>query len=287
MFAYARRHPLLAFYALVFVISWGGILLIVGPGGFLTTTGTSAIFPAVGVASILGPSIAGLLMIGIVAGPAGFRDLLARLRRWRVGACWYAVALLTAPLVNVAALVALSLTSSEFRPAIVTSDDKVSLLLLGLLIGLLVAFCEELGWTGFATPRFLMRRGVLTTGLTMGVIWGVWHLPLFAGNTADAGQVGPLLLMAALLFVWLPPYRVLMVWVYDHTQSLLLVILMHLVIVIGQYTFNIENVSPEGRFASVVAFGVGLWAVVGVLALATHGHLSREGGPAATGPITA
>jgi membrane protease YdiL (CAAX protease family) len=196
--------------------------------------------------------------------------------------------MLTAPLVNIAALSALSLTSNEYRPAIVTSDDKVSLLLLGLLTGLLVALCEELGWTGFATPRFLMRHGVLATGLTMGVIWGVWHLPLFAGNAADAGQVGPVLMMAALLFVWLPPYRVLMVWVYDHTQSLLVVMLMHVVIVIGQYAFNIENVSPEGRFASVVVFGAGLWVVVGVVALATHGHLLREGGSkAATGPIAA
>jgi hypothetical protein len=35
------------------------------------------------------------------------------------------------------------------------------------------------------------------------------------------------LYMAVLLFSWLPPYRVLMVWVYDRTESLLVAMLMH------------------------------------------------------------
>ena len=37
-------------------------------------------------------------MTGLVYGRAGLRDLLTRMTRWRVGARWYAVALLTAPL---------------------------------------------------------------------------------------------------------------------------------------------------------------------------------------------
>jgi membrane protease YdiL (CAAX protease family) len=273
MFGYARNHPLLCYYALVFAISWGAILIVVGPAGFLSTTSSSATFVLAGLSSLLGPSVAGLLMTAVVAGRAGFRDVLARLRRWRVGIGWYAVALLTAPLVNAAVLFTLSLTSSDFRPAIVTSDDRLSLLLFGITVGLFIAFCEELGWTGFATPRFLLRHGVFASGLVMGVVWGVWHLPLFAGSAADSGLVGSVLMVAALLFAWLPPYRMLMVWVYDNTQSLLVVILMHMVIVAGQYVFNIENVSPEGRFTSVVAFGAGLWLVVGAVALMSQGHM--------------
>jgi hypothetical protein len=43
-----------------------------------------------------GPSLTGLLLTGLVSGRAGLRDLRARLLRWRGGARWYAVALLTA-----------------------------------------------------------------------------------------------------------------------------------------------------------------------------------------------
>ena len=31
--AFIEKHPVLAYYALVFAISWGGILMLVAPGG--------------------------------------------------------------------------------------------------------------------------------------------------------------------------------------------------------------------------------------------------------------
>ena len=173
------------------------------------------------------------------------RDLLSRLRRWRVGLRWYAVALLTAPLVTILTLLALSLTSPAFVPAIITADDKASLLLSGFAVGLIVPAFEELGWTGFVTPRLRLRHGVLGTGLIMGLLWGTWHLPLFAGSAASSGAIPPVLFMAAMLFAWLPPYRVLMVWVYDRTQSLLVVMLMHMPIVVSQFVLNPEGISGE------------------------------------------
>lgn len=273
--AFIKQHPVLTYYVLAFAISWTGILIAVGPAGFLSTTGSSPGFVLVGFASLLGPSVAGLLLTGVLDGRAGFRDLLARLRRWRIGARWYAVALLTAPLVNAATLFALSLTSGEYLPGIFTSDDTLALLLLAAVGGLTVPILEELGWTGFATPRLLARRGVLATGLIMGVLWGAWHLPLFAGNAATSGAVPPVLFMIALLFAWLVPYRILMVWVYDRTQSLLVAMLMHMPIVVGMYVFGSEAISPEGMFTSVVAYGAALWAVVGAVTLANGGRLTQ------------
>jgi hypothetical protein len=41
---------------------------------------------------------AGALLTGLVAGRTDRRELLARLLGWRVGAGWYAVALLTGPI---------------------------------------------------------------------------------------------------------------------------------------------------------------------------------------------
>jgi hypothetical protein len=55
----------------------------------------------------------------------------------------------------------------------------------------------------------------------VGLPWCVVHLPLYLGN--DRGAVPPALSLAVTLFSVLLPYRVLMVWVYDRTQSVLLV----------------------------------------------------------------
>jgi membrane protease YdiL (CAAX protease family) len=105
------------------------------------------------LAWVAGPPIAGILLTGLLHGRTGFRDLLTRMRRWRVGARWYAVALLTAPLVFTAILLAFSLSSPEFLPRILTTSDTASVLLFGIGWGLIGGgFLEELGWTGFAVP---------------------------------------------------------------------------------------------------------------------------------------
>jgi uncharacterized protein len=72
------------------------------------------------------------VLTGLLYGRAGFRDLLTRMTRWRVGARWYAVALLTAPLLITAVLLALTLISPEFLPGILTTSDKAALLLMGI-----------------------------------------------------------------------------------------------------------------------------------------------------------
>jgi membrane protease YdiL (CAAX protease family) len=264
--SFVKQHPVLNYYVLAFAISWGTILIVVGRGGFVSTTATSPTFALVGLASLLGPSLAGVIMTGLVDGRAGFRELLSRLLRWRVGGRWYAVALLTAPLLTLATLVPLSLASRAFLPAILTADDKAGLLLSGVATGLIVPVFEELGWTGFATPRLRQRRGILATGLIMGLLWGAWHFPLFAGSAGSSGELPPTLFLAAMLFSWLVPYRVLMVWVYDRTESLMLAMVMHVPIVVSQYVLTPEAISGKAMFMSLVAYAAALWLVVGAVA---------------------
>jgi len=265
--SFVKQHPVLSYYVLAFGISWGAILIAVGPGGFVSTTATSPTFALVGLASLLGPSLAGVIMTGLVDGGAGFHELLSRLTRWRVGGRWYAVALLTAPLVTLTTLVPLSFASRAFLPAILTADDKASLLLSGVATGLIVPVFEELGWTGFATPRLRQRRGILATGLIMGLLWGAWHFPLFAGSAGSSGALPPTLFLAAMLFSWLVPYRVLMVWVYDRSESLMLAMVMHVPIVVSQYVLTPEAISGNAMFVFLVAYAAALWLVVGAVTL--------------------
>jgi membrane protease YdiL (CAAX protease family) len=278
--SFIKRHPLLSFYALAFAITWGGLIMVVGgPSEILGSPEKfETRFGLVLLAWLAGPSVASILMTGLVGGRAGLRDLLTRMTRWRVGARWYAVALLTAPLLSVAVLLALSLSSSEYLPTILTTSDKVSLLLLGIVGTLVGGIFEELGWTGLATPTLLrrMRYGVLATGLIVGVLWGVAHLPLYYwGASGDLSGVLLPAVVAANVLAWFAPYRVLMVWVYDRTESLLVAMLMH-----GSATGSLvifASLAPGWPlFIFLLAFGAVLWVVVGVVALAQGGHLSRQ-----------
>src|SRR5829696_6382768 len=126
--AFIKSHPLLSYFALVFAISWGGVLIVVGPGGIPAANKEQyeTLFPIAVLAMVAGPSVAGILLTGLLYGRAGLREFGSRLLKWRVGARWYAVALLTAPLVFTAVLLTLSLSSPEFLPGILTSDEKAS-----------------------------------------------------------------------------------------------------------------------------------------------------------------
>jgi membrane protease YdiL (CAAX protease family) len=275
--AFIKRYPILTYFTLTFAISWGGILIVIGPGGILGTKEVSeGLMPFVYLATLLGPSLAGILLTGLVDGRAGFRELLSRLLRWRVGARWYAVALLTAPLLITATLFVLSLTSPVFLPVIVTTDDKVSLLLAGIVMGLVVGFFEELGWTGFAVPRLRLRYGGLATGLIVGLLWGAWHFPLFSGSVSSSGALPPALYLSVLLFSFLPAYRVLMVWVYDRTGSLLVAMLMHAPLSASQLILIPLAISGVQFVTYDLVFTAALWVFVAAVAVANRGQLESR-----------
>ncbi len=233
------------------------------------------LLPFVYLATLAGPSVAGILLTGLVDGRAGFREFGSRLLRWRVGARWYAVALLTAPLLITAILFALSLTSPVFLPAIVTADNKASLLLTGIVMGLVVGFFEELGWTGFAVPRLRPRYGVLATGLIVGFLWGAWHFPLFSGSGSSSGALPPALYLVVLLFSFLPAYRVLMVWVYDRTGSLLVAMLMHAPLAASQLILIPLAISGVHVVTYDLVFAAALWVFVAAVAVANRGQLEK------------
>jgi len=222
-----KTHALLVYFILAFALSWGAIVISVWPDGFPVTEDQ---LPVLIAAMLLGPSLAAILAAGLASGREGIRDLFSRLRRWRVSPRWYAIALLTAPLSTAVVLLALSLFSSGFPSALSTSDDKVSLVSMWIVSGLLVGFFEELGWTGFAIPRMRMKYGVFATGLLVGLLWGAWHFLVNLEADTFSGVL-PFALLVARLFTWLPAYRVLMVWVYERTESQLVVTLMHVSLV--------------------------------------------------------
>jgi uncharacterized protein len=149
---FLRRHTLLVFFVLAYGISWSGILLLLASQGFGPATPRPADLGVVFALMLLGPSVSGLALTAWLEGRAGLRDLWTRSVHWRVGWGWAGVALLTVPLLMLAILLPLSAwVDPAFAPGF-----KLGLFAIGLVAGC----CEEIGWTGFATPRWLARRGL-------------------------------------------------------------------------------------------------------------------------------
>lgn len=82
---FIKRYPVVTYFALVFTISWGGFVVVVGPPGFLGAKKTSEeLLPVVYLATPA-PTVAGMLLTALIDGRPGFRELRCRLLRWRVG----------------------------------------------------------------------------------------------------------------------------------------------------------------------------------------------------------
>jgi membrane protease YdiL (CAAX protease family) len=94
---------------------------------------------------------------------------------------------------------------------------------------------EEFGWRGYALDRIIKPMGVLPGTILLGLIWGVWHLPLFFMPATWHGQIGfefsgfwTFMLRSAGL-------ALLMTWVYLNTgRSILAAMFMH-------FTSNFTN----------------------------------------------
>lgn len=215
-------HPLAAFFVITFTITWVWELLVFGL--------LDLEFVPWSIPGTFGPAVAAVVVTGMLDGKSGVRAFLRRLVLWRVSPRWYLFALVVLPAVVVAAYVFLPDPKQNVdEPAIVVALTYLSALLILTLMG---GGQEEPGWRGFALPRMQARSGPLKASLVLGVIWGVWHLPLFAFvpdyDNADPGFVNVALMFLAFTAGLTIGFSVILTWLVNHARgSLLLAMLAH------------------------------------------------------------
>ncbi|MBW7916197.1 MAG: CPBP family intramembrane metalloprotease [Trueperaceae bacterium] len=169
----------------------------------------------------LGLTIATFGAAALTGGWPALRDVLLRMVRARVAWRWYAVALLLTPVIAmVSALVGRSVGAPTHVGDTVGAAGLPGLLALNVWLFLLT---EEAAWRGFALPRLQARSTPLTAALLLGLVWGVWHLPLFL--TRGTFQAG---LPFAGFMASIVATSVMVSWLYNHTRgSVLLAAIFH------------------------------------------------------------
>jgi membrane protease YdiL (CAAX protease family) len=188
-----------------------------------------ALLPFV-LAGAYGPTIAALVLSGVVEGWSGVRALLARLLVWRVRPLWYLFALLLPP-----ALVLVGLALFVWRGGWVGPVDPNGLVLVApTLVGALPfgPLAEELGWRGYALPRLLDRVTPTVASLIVGAAWTFWHTPLFFAPSGTSISGRPVTLTAvATYFAFVTGLSFVFTFMATRTKgSVLLAVLLHLAI---------------------------------------------------------
>lgn len=263
MHSLLTRFPLFTFSILTFVVSWGSVLALFGLSGLPVTREAA---PIAGIAVLLGTAFGGIFMTATTHGRAGLKRLISGLKTWRMDGVSASIALLAAPLTTLLAALLLNLMSPGHHPAIWGADDGWSMLLIAVSVGLVVAFFEELGWSGFAVPTLRERRSILTTGLVVGLLWGAWHFILFWQQDSFTDP-GSFILLLAQLFSWLPAYRILLVFVYDRTGSLASPVIMHMMLVVSLMALE-PRLAGLDLLIFILLRGSLLWALALAIAAA-------------------
>jgi membrane protease YdiL (CAAX protease family) len=212
---------------------------------------------------VIGVAVIGVALTVATAGRDGLRQLRAQWSR-RVGSRWLTV-LLIPPAGILLVLGALALgVSSAFTP---------HFFVYGIAAGVLAGFCEEIGWTGFAYPRLSARLGWLPAALLLGVLWGLWHLPVVdsLGAASPHGRYWPAF-FAAFVAV-LVPLRVLIAWTYTRTGSLRMAQLLHASDTGFLVILSAPHVSPGQEALWYALYAAVLWAAA--LSVVVAGRRSR------------
>ncbi|MEV5014111.1 CPBP family intramembrane glutamic endopeptidase [Streptomyces sp. NPDC053780] len=174
-----RRADLILFMTIAFAVSWGAWVAAMAVGG-PAAAGEAAYAPF--LLGAFGPLV-GALVIRIRRGRRG-EPVPAHAVRFRA-----ARALLWTPLLLLLAsatvLGAALLGHAAGEPALSWGEAQDTMKDMGgpaaFLVGMLVSgpLSEEPGWRGTAYPRMRATMGSVRVGVTLGVVWAVWHLPLF------------------------------------------------------------------------------------------------------------
>jgi uncharacterized protein len=251
----SSRHPVWTYFLLVFSISYGAFLLVVGPRILRGGTERAAdaefiLFPVL----VVGVFVVSLSLTRKLYGMAGVKSLFAGETRWNVSPGWYAVAVLLCPAVMLAVTSALArLVSPVFRP---------NLFILGISFAVVPGFLEEFGWMGFAYPHMSKSMQPSRAALLLGILWGLWHAPVvdYLGAAAPHRHYWVHFFVAFIALA--SAVRVVIVWVYTHTQSLFLTQLTHVSFTASLVMFDPVGLSPAQETFWYAVYAAVLWLIV-------------------------
>jgi membrane protease YdiL (CAAX protease family) len=263
---YISRHPAASYTLLAYAISWIGCILQCGPKFLRGEVMTMSDLGAMGLMMFAGPSIASLSLTYLIDGREGLGALLSRMGRWRVNVKWYGIAILLPPALILLVLFSLAgLVSPAYAPGC---------FVFGIVLGLMTAFFEEIGWIGFLYPKLREGRSVLSATLGVGLIHGVWHLTATYLGSAQWLGIYFIPYFASMWIIAMTAMRVLQVWVHINAkESILLVQLMH-----GSSTGFLLVLTPVLRLPATETlwfsvYAIVLWIVALIVIKKTKGSL--------------
>jgi membrane protease YdiL (CAAX protease family) len=243
------------------------VALVAGLPSDIVVKEMSASTVVVVMAMVHAPTIAAMIVVFRSQSFEGIKALFQQLRHWDFSPHWYLKAILIFPATILAVLLMLSLYSSNFDPVF-----TLSILAFAALFSPL---WEEIGWTGFATPVMLRRWSPLQVALLLGFLHAMWHLPAtIYGASVFHGDL--FIVNFVVTSVGIVGLRIVTIWIYMRTRSLVLGWLTHVGFTGGQLLLVPLSLSSGETVVWNSAFSVAVTGFVIYLLVWNKDWMSRQ-----------
>lgn len=251
-----RRSRLTIFLVFTYLITWTSWWLLVSLAGRRITTYGQAPFMALYMLGGLGPTIAAYISVVWTKGEGGIGEFHSRLLKWRVSVSLYLAALLIPLGIGGATAAVTRLIDSESYATKLLPWYMFFPLFGTMIIG---GGLEELGWRGVALPELQRRLHSLAASAVIGVIWSLWHLPLFFIRGVNQYATSFFVFSLGVL-----GGSCVLTWIYNRIGSILLCVVLHAAI---NAAGGLGLTAPAGRIVGSAVEGT-IWVCVGVVLLA-------------------
>lgn len=276
----ATMQPL-AFFALVFAMSWPFWIVAI----LFKINMESPLGIVLGLLGLLGQKVAGIVAMRYTYGEARRRDYWRRITDTkRISPKLYSFIFLSVPVtIGLAALLDVLTGGGGFewgQPALDFVARPWTIIPFSLLI-FFVGPMEEFSWRGYVLDPLQERWSALTSSLILGVVWSLWHLPLFFFPGSYQHGLGAGSAQFWQFMIGIVPLTVVFTWLFNNTnRSTLGAMLFHFMI---NFSAEMADLTQRADLYWIVLWtvlAVGLTFVYGPKTLA--GSVAKGGGRGAT-----
>lgn len=254
------KKNIILFFSLSFLLSWAVCIF------------TALLFPEMKILVLLGawgPTISAILIAYKIGGSAQVKALLKKVTIWKMAPRFYFFAIFGVLIIGLIASGLNCLLTQQF-PSIemlvsgmgLKADDGILILLLAPVLFIVNTvlggpIAEEVGWRGFAQDELSSLTTPTISGVIIGFLWAMWHIPLFY-FMPDAVAGLPIhyyIVLLTSMGVWFA-------WLYTRSEgSIFLAILLH-----GGFNFTVGIIGAEAlESISLLRFFVGLCVLIAIL----------------------
>ena len=213
------------FFLLTFAYSWviwiPSVLDGIGIELPFIVTGYSTVVVIIGA---FAPMMAAITLVVREEGWKGTRVFLGQALNFRIKPVYLVLALALPVLIHAIAHYLALAVGLDVAKTLIPTEIPVAPIVLAIPTFILMLVIgggqEEFGWRGYAQEPLQEKIGVMPASLVIGVIWGIWHLPLWfmAGDLHGAYSFLAFVMMTTSI-------SIVYAWLYNSSGKKLIVVM--------------------------------------------------------------